>query len=59
MGPGGGVLISRIGSVSLRPGALSPEVVQIRRRLLHGGGLHLPWDPRLCVTQGVFSVGGR
>lgn len=50
----GGVPVSRIGSVSLRPRALGAGVVQMRRRqLLEGGGLRLPWDSRLCVTQGV------
>lgn len=58
MGPGGGVPISRIGSVSLRPRELSSEVVQTRRQLLEGG-LRLQWDSRPCVTQGVASVGGR
>lgn len=59
MGPGSGVPISGIGSVSLRPRELSSEVVQMRRRLLLEGGLGLPWDSRPCVTQGVVSVGGR
>lgn len=59
MGPGGGVPISRIGSVSLRPRELSSKVVQMRWWLLLEGGLRVPWDSRLCATQGVVSVGGR